>query len=314
MPRRTLVSAIVFSSAFAGAIQAQDHQALSEHVIVVSIDGLRADAIEAAGATTLRRLVSGGSATLEAQTILPSKTLPSHTSMLTGVLPETHGITWNSDRTDDVGTVSVPTVFKLVKDAGYSTAAFFSKSKFRHLVTEGSLDEARFPNGGVLPASRTVTDAIRYMQYRRPNLLFVHIADTDFMGHRVGWMSGMYLRAVREADEGVEALLEAAEDAYGEGNFTLIVTADHGGHGHDHGSDQAVDMTIPWISYGKGIREEHRIAGAVRTVDTAATVLRMMGVAVPETWAGVPVSEALTTAAAQAVVAPAAGGGGGGGR
>src|SRR6188768_2209425 len=54
-------------------------QGLTRNVVVVSIDGLRPDAIEAAGASTLGRLMREGSYTLSASTIQPSKTLPSHT-------------------------------------------------------------------------------------------------------------------------------------------------------------------------------------------------------------------------------------------
>jgi arylsulfatase A-like enzyme len=273
--------------------------ALSRNVIVVSIDGLRADAIAAAGARTLARLLAEGSGTLSAQTIFPSKTLPSHASMLTGVLPATHGITWNSDRTDELGVITVPTVFELANDAGYRTAAFFSKKKFNHLLREGSLDEVRVPRFGLIPASRTVSEAIQYMRRERPNLLFVHIAEPDFMGHRMGWMSLAYRWGVREADAGVTALIEAAERTFGEGNFTLIVTADHGGHGDDHGTEEPLDTTIPWISYGQGIRSGHSVRGNVRTMDTAATVLRVLGVRIPAGWDGVPVAEALSVTVAE---------------
>ena len=65
---------------------------VSRHVVVVSIDGLRPDAIETYGAATLQRLMREGSYTLSGSTIDPSKTLPSHTSMLTGQPPERHGV------------------------------------------------------------------------------------------------------------------------------------------------------------------------------------------------------------------------------
>jgi predicted AlkP superfamily pyrophosphatase or phosphodiesterase len=266
---------------------------ISRHVIVVSIDGLRADAIAASNARTLTRLLAQGSGTLEAQTIMPSRTLPSHASMLTGVLPAVHGITWNSDETDEFGVVSVPTVFQLAHQAGYRTAAFFSKKKFNHLILEGSLDQVRVPRFGLIPASRTVGEAIQYMRREKPNLLFVHIAEADFMGHRVGWMSAAYRWGVREADAAVGALLETATKTYGAGNFTLIVTADHGGHGRDHGTDAATDTTIPWISYGQGIRAGHALVGPVRTMDTAATVLRVLGVPVPASWDGAVLADAL---------------------
>ena len=72
---------------------------LTPHVLVVSIDGLRPDAITTFNAPTLRRLTVEGSYTLAASTITPSKTLPSHTSMLTGLSPEQHGVLWNTAAT-----------------------------------------------------------------------------------------------------------------------------------------------------------------------------------------------------------------------
>jgi arylsulfatase A-like enzyme len=315
---RTAALALVFASLYAATASAQAvapiasapaalaraigqppvASVISRNVILISIDGLRGDAIAASNARTLGRLLAQGSGTVTAQTILPSKTLPSHASMLTGVVPETHGITWNSDETDEFGVVPVPTVFELAHQAGYHTAAFFSKKKFNHLIREGSLDEVRVPRFGLVPASRTVNEAIQYMRRKKPNLLFVHIADADFMGHRVGWMSMPYRWAVREADAAVGALLEAAEKTYGPNNFTVIVTADHGGHGRDHGTEAATDTTIPWISYGQGIRAGHAITTPVRTMDTAATVLRVLGVPVPVSWDGAVLADALSVTVA----------------
>lgn len=294
MHERTFLMALGLLALPSGPALAQETEPLSRHVILVSVDGLRPDAIAAAGARTLGRLLEDGSGTLEARTILPSYTLPSHASMLTGRLPAAHGITWNDDRTPELGTVGVPTVFELARQAGYHTAAYFAKGKFRHLVREGSLDEARLPSGGVLPATRVVGEAVRHLRHERPNLLFVHIADADFMGHTFGWMSGPYRWAVREADAAVGKILAAASETFGEGNFTLIVTSDHGGHAREHGSSDPRDTTIPWISYGRGIRDANRIEGQVWTVDTAATVLHVMGVPVPDGWDGSPVAEALT--------------------
>src|SRR6266480_4189262 len=48
----------------------------AERVIVISVDGLRPDAIEAAGARTLRTLIERGASCAKAETIRPSITLP----------------------------------------------------------------------------------------------------------------------------------------------------------------------------------------------------------------------------------------------
>lgn len=278
---------------------------VTRHVLIVSIDGLRPDAIDAFEARTLRRLRSEGGHARDARTIFPSKTLPSHASMLTGVDPEEHGITWNSDRTGTVGVVRVPTVFEVADDAGLETAAFFSKSKFHHLEREGSLDHSQAParRHEHWLATRTVGDAVNYLRHRKPNLLFVHIGEPDYAGHSAGWMSRVYGWAVRRADGGVGRLLEAAEDAFGRGNFTVIVTSDHGGHDRTHGTSDPRDMSIPWIVWGAGV-QPGEIAAPVRTTDTAATALWLLGVGVPPDWVGHAVAGAFTPAALLAAGEP----------
>src|SRR4029453_11771457 len=106
------------------------------------------------------------------------------------------------DKTDELGTVTVPTIFELAHDAGYTTAAFLSKRKLRHVLKEGTVDEVRYPGFGPMPASRIVAEATQYIRKAKPNLVFVHIADADFMGHRLGWGSLFYRWGVREADAG----------------------------------------------------------------------------------------------------------------
>ncbi len=80
-------------------------------------------------------------------------------------------------------------------------------------------------------------------------------------------MSPAYGRAVVAADAGVDRLLTAADHAYGSGQYTVIVTADHGGHGFDHGSDDASDVTVPWIAWGRGVRAGQLADSTVRTMD-----------------------------------------------
>jgi len=271
--------------------------AVTDHVVIVSIDGLRPDAIERFGAKQLQRLMREGAYSLEAQTIFPSKTLPSHTSMLTGVPPEKHGVTWNSDETEEHGTVEVTTVFEAAKQAGLHTAAFFSKSKFHHLQKPGTLDYTQAPDGlGHMLATETAEDVVRYLRFERPNLLFVHIGEPDYAGHTTGWMGPVYGWAVRRADAAVGELVKAADRAFGRGNYTLLVTADHGGHGRNHGSADPRDMTIPWIAWGKGVRAG-RLPAGIRTMDTAATALWLLGVPVPAGWTGTPVTAAFDPAA-----------------
>jgi predicted AlkP superfamily pyrophosphatase or phosphodiesterase len=105
--------------------------AAAEHVLIISVDGLRPDAIDAAGALNLQALIRRGTYCPKAETVRPSVTLPSHTSMLTGLDFPRHGVVWNNFRPGHIGH---STVFSVAAGAGLSTAMFFSKEKFHYLA------------------------------------------------------------------------------------------------------------------------------------------------------------------------------------
>ena len=105
-------------------------------------------------------------------------------------------------------------------------------------------------------------------------------------GDAYGW-------AVKRADGAVAQVLRAANESFGPGNYTVIVTSDHGGHGRDHGSADPRDMTIPWITWGEGVQRGGDL-GAIRTMDTAATVLWLLGIDEPNGWVGNAVAAAYT--------------------
>jgi arylsulfatase A-like enzyme len=277
---------------------------VSRHVIVVSIDGLRPDAIEMYGAATLQRLMREGSYTLSGRTIDPSKTLPSHTSMVTGQPPERHGVLWNNVATAEAASIELPNMFGLARVHGYSTAAFFSKAKFQPLQVEGTLDYSQAPGGlfGRWSSERTVSDVAEYLERARPNLLFVHLTDPDAAGHGTGWMTAAYGRAVLDTDRALHRLMTLAAQAFGDGHFSVIVTADHGGHDTNHGSDDPRDVTIPWIAWGQGVKPGLLAESTVRTMDTAATVLWLLAVDRPGDWAGRPVIQAFNADASAALI------------
>lgn len=282
-----------------GAVRAMRGR-VSDHVIVISIDGLRPDAIARFGAPTLDRMMREGRYSLTAQTIAISNTLPSHTSMLTGVDSDQHKITWNSDKSGAFGHVEVPTALGLSHRAGFTTAAFYSKSKFHHIEAPENLDYVRGPTGGVIPwnSGKTTELVVEHLRRASPNVMFVHLADADFAGHNFGWMEHMYGMAVRETDKAVASILHAADQRFGRGGYTVIVTSDHGGHGKRHGTSDPLDTTIPWIVWGAGVQRGEVLAG-IRTMDTAATVLWMLGITAPATLVGKPVSAAFESTIAK---------------
>jgi len=127
MARRYVVlAALALTSCGGGAPTADLHSIAGQNVLLVTIDTLRADALGAYGGPAatpaLDRLAAEG-VRFEFAHAHAVVTLPSHASLLTGQYPFQHGLRDNLGYRLAPGTRTVATV---LKEAGYSTAAFVS--------------------------------------------------------------------------------------------------------------------------------------------------------------------------------------------
>ncbi len=259
-------------------------------VVLVSLDGLRPDAITPS-MRALHKLYLQGASPHFARTIDKSATLPSHASMVSGVDPDQHGLNFNAYRPDR-GTISKPTVFSVAHAAGLPTAMFVGKNKLKHLLARPT--EAQFKMGGMLCA-KLLKSALPHLREAEKGLVFLHFADVDSAGHRVGWMTDEYMEAARAADRCLDQVMDTLVAAGRLDRTLLIVTSDHGGHKRSHGTKLEVDQRIPWYAWGAGVKRG-RISRSVHTTDTAATVLAALGLSLPPGLHGRPVVEAFTGA------------------
>ena len=258
----------------------------ASRVLILSIDGLRPDAIYAAPMPNLIALMQNSAYTLNAQTVYRSVTLISHASMLTGVCPSKHGVDWN-DYIPSRGYAIGTDLFDLAHAAGLQTVMYVGKEKLRQITEPQSTDIFTYVNDrDLVVAQRLIDDFPQDF-----GLLFVHFPLVDGMGHSYGWMSPQQLSVAFRADEALGNIL-AELDVRGLRDETLIIiTADHGGHDATHGSSMPVDMTIPWIASGPGI-VPGALTTTVHTYDTAATAAFVLSLPIPPEWDGVPVYEA----------------------
>lgn len=268
------------------------------HIVLVSFDGTRPDIAQAARMPTLHAMAREGATTWTARSIVPPLTLPAHTSMLTGLAPEEHGVYWNQ-WIPAFGPFRHPTLFMLAKTAGLSTAAFSGKDKLAYLFPTGSVDHISFPapdpadwmGTNVFNARRVAAQATNYFAVHQPRLMFVHFPDADMAGHYYGWPSEEQFAALAECDAALAVLRAGVERAKAT-NVLFLLTADHGGAGLSHGVDRPQDMTIMWIAWGAGVQGAHSLTNPVTLPDTAATIAWLLGLKLPANCTGQPVREA----------------------
>jgi hypothetical protein len=270
------------------------------HVVIISEDGLRPDALMDVLPPVHAELMKRAAYSLTAQTIRRASTLPSHAAMLSGFDVKEHGLFWNSWHPDR-GWIHVPTIFDAAEQHGGTTAAFVGKQKLEHIAHPGSVDH--FSRPGYF-CKKVVEEAADYLVKKRPQIEFIHFSDPDDLGHSDGWMSNPQLEAVRHTDLCLRTLLDATAASGLDKDTLFIISADHGGHGHNHDGKIKEDRLIPWIAWGPGVRAGHRITAPISTVDTAATALWALGYPNTPGAIGHPVMEAFDPATLPSAAGP----------
>lgn len=247
--------------------------------LLVIVDGMRPDALvktEAAQAYLERSVC-----TMNARTVMPSVTLPCHMSLFHSVEPSRHGTTTNTYMPQVRPVKGIcETLFAAKKNCAF----FYNWEEIRDLSRPNSLAFSYFCKGrriGYEKANNIITDAaIDYLTKEDMDFTFLYLGYTDMAGHDHGWMSDEYMAAMENSWNNISKLTDALSDDY-----TVIVTADHGGHDRTHGSDMNEDMTIPVVVRFKGEKAELDLS-EVSILDIAPTVAALLGVAPDEEWEG----------------------------
>jgi predicted AlkP superfamily pyrophosphatase or phosphodiesterase len=266
------------------------------HAVIISIDGCRPDLLLRGDTPVMHAMLDRGSFSMWARTTAESVTLPSHTSMVTGVQPTKHGIQWNADLplTHPIYP-AYPTLFQLAHQAGYTTAMAAGKSKFDTLNVPGSIDHIFVPEKDTIGNDPVADAAVEMIRQYRPGVLFVHLPQTDNAGHKDGWASPPYMAALHDADTCIGRILAALDEAGMTGSTFVLVTADHGGAGRGHGPDDARSRHIPWIHTGPGIRRGLDLTTfgdlQIDTEDTFSTACYLLGIPVVKAVEGKPITQ-----------------------
>lgn len=260
--------------------------ARARRVVILSIDGMRPDAIPMVPMQNLLELMQNGAYSNSAQTTYPSVTLSGHASMLTGLCPSKHGVNWN-DYMPENGYAQGTDLFDVAHAAGLHTYMFVTKKKLGQITEPSSLDKLVFVND----RDTVLMDRLLDEFPEDFGLLFIHFGITDGMGESYGWLSKQQLSVLYRADQSLGRFLDALDERGLRGETLIIVTADHGGHDSTHGSNSPEDMTIPWIASGAGIQPKP-LTTLIHGMDTAATAAFALGLPIPPEWDGVPIYEA----------------------
>ena len=267
---------------------AQAQPAKTPKVLVIGIDGLRPDALEAAKTPFLDELKKAGAWTDDAQILAAryrkNDTIsgPGWSSILTGVWADKHGVQDNSFRGSDFSTY--PDFFRRLKQARPTarTAAFVSWQPIGDQILKGSADESVVKSSDNLKAGD-------YLKQPNPDAVFYYFGFADSMGHTKGFHPRVpeYISAIELADTCTGLVLRGmvTRPTFNEENWLVLVTSDHGGEGtsHSSGLDVPAILNVPLIISGPAA-ELGKLHGPAFIVDVPVTALTHLGVKLDRDW------------------------------
>ena len=266
-----------------------------KYVVVIGIDGMGAYGLSKANTPTIDSLMAVGSYTLKARAVLPTSSSPNWASMIMGAGPEQHGITsndWQPDNYTLPPTIKgpggmFPTIFSVIKKnkAEANTGAIYQWKEFGRLFEKEMVDY----DTSALSEHRTTQLAADYIESTKPEFCFIHIDHVDGAGHKWGYNSKKYFGGIERADELIQRIVESIWAAGIENETLLIISADHGGLKKGHGGESLMEIEIPIILSGLGVKSGFEISSQINIYDIASTISFALGYLQPEEWIGKPI-------------------------
>jgi arylsulfatase A-like enzyme/predicted Zn-dependent protease len=319
MPRNARLGLVAVLLAGLAAAYWWPRPAQAGPLILISIDTLRADRLPLYGYTqghtpALDQLARESVVFDRAYAHAP-QTLPSHASMLTGLLPFSHGVRDNLGFTLEEDAQTLP---ERLKAAGFTTAGFVSSYVLRpdtgiaqgFDTYDAQLPAAasdRSPGQVQRPGAETLAAALRWLEGASSPRAFVffHIYEPHKpYAPPPEFRSGdPYDGEVSASDQIVGRLLDALRNKGWYDDATIVLTADHGEGLGDHGEeehglflyDEVIRVPL-LIKQPRGHRGGTRVTTPVQHVDLMPTVLRGEGLALPDGLAGRDLAPLLTGA------------------
>jgi predicted AlkP superfamily pyrophosphatase or phosphodiesterase len=251
----------------------------------------------------VRKLMSNGAYTLKNLCVMPSITAPNWESMFTGVTPDMHGVTQNPGNNRKPPQISdeygfFPNIFSVLKKQKPDSVIgyFYEKTgRMEYLVPPKAINKMmHIPDLSNDPRP-VLEDINNFLKNNKPDLTCIIFQEPDAVGHAIGHDTAAYYAKLETLDKQIERIVEATKNAGLFDNTIFLLSADHGGinksSGRDHGGDTPSEREIPFIVFGKSIKQGYIITSAVNTYDMAATIAYILNLHRPDAWMGRPVFE-----------------------
>ena len=260
-----------------------------DHVIVVGIDGVGAF-VKDADTPNFDKIFENGAVTYQALSSYPTASAECWGSMLMGVGPEVHKVTYTSIKEVAYPSDSpFPSMFKRILQAmpEAELGSFCNWSPLTLGLIEENLNVTRDSGGEALLTER-ICD---YIRTKMPTFLFIQYDSGDYVGHDQGYNSEAHLKHIHTLDGFLKCVYDATVEAKME-NTLFMAISDHGGTAWDgktgkpwdgktatHGGWSEPERLVTFAAAGEGVRKCCLEKMTIR--DLAAIILYALGIDSP---------------------------------
>lgn len=214
-------------------------------LLLISIDGFRHDYFDFADTPALDRLVQGGLKADSLHHVFPTKTFPTHYTLVTGLYPGRHGVVANSmwdpirDSNFSLGNRDAVSdgywyeagepIWVTAQRQGLISGTFFWPSSEARIG--GVRPNYWRPYDGNVPHAERIEQVLAWFdlpEAERPDLITLYFSSVDSAGHRYGPLADPVRAALEEVDGHLSTLLDGLAERGWLDRSHVLVVSDHG--------------------------------------------------------------------------------------
>jgi hypothetical protein len=228
----------------------------TKKVLIIGIDGCRADALELANTPAIDNLISNGIYSPDALNDDITISGPGWSAILCGVWSDKHLSVDNSF----VGTdyTNYPPLFKRIEDfnSDLNTVSICNWNPINDYIVQNHADFKL----NVSSDLEVSNEAINYLSSNDPDCMFLHFDDVDHAGHADGFAPNVnqYITAIEGVDSYISPIIQTISQRpnYANEDWIILITTDHGGLGTSHGGNSIEEQNVFVIASGNTITQE----------------------------------------------------------
>jgi len=258
----------------------------AKHIVFIVLDGWGGAYVPEANMPTVKRMMSNGAWSLNAQCVMPSSSWPNWSSIFCGAPPVVRTVDAKKEASLNRSVRMIdyfPSIFTQIKKEGQTKKSvfFYEWEELTNICPDDATEKKL-----ILSDIESTNNIAAYIKEQKPFFTAIGYDEPDFTGHKKGWGSKAYYDKLKEMDDLIAFIEQAVKDAGIYDDTVFVLTTDHGGVFKGHGPNLPKLRNIPLIFFGCSIKKGFNIPSPINNYDVTPTMAAILGIEIPPEWTG----------------------------